>query len=525
MSLSPMPGSTRYRNPVIAADYSDPDVIRVGDTYWMTASTFNRVPGLPLLRSRDLVTWEHVTNVLPRLVPHEHYRLPRRGCGVWAPSIRHHDGTFYIVFPDPDYGIWVTSAQDPEGEWSEPWLLLPGTGRIDPCPFWDEDGRTFLVYGWAASRCGFKNRLTMVEVSGDLRAVVGKERTIIEGDRIPGCVTLEGPKMFQRDGVYWIFAPAGGVEDGWQYAFQAADAHGPYEHRIVLAQGETDINGPHQGAWVETPEGSSWFVHFQDRGAYGRTVLLEPMEWGEDGWPTMGTPGLFGIGAPVREHPVPCGSGTSQGVPLPYSEAQAATILDAGGSLASHWYWQANPEPTWLEPFDGRARLVPTGADRGDLRAIPNVLAQRVPDCPALFAVRLHGSGPGRSGTRGGLVVLGEEYAWLGLEVHEGQWRVAGRSRGTTGADEADLFPPVEIEVPNLDVEVRVARGVVELRWRPVSSGAEADEPLWQGPYVLPLVAGSWVGADIGLFTTRLVGCADDGTVLDVEMLRVELGR
>jgi beta-xylosidase len=134
---------------VLDADWPDPDVVRVGDDYYLVASSFNRAPGLPVLHSRDLVTWEHVTNALPALPPLDHFSLPRHGGGVWAPSLRHHDGTFYLTYPDPDHGIYVLTATDARGQWSAPHLLLPGRGIIDPCPLWDDDGRTYLVHGWA----------------------------------------------------------------------------------------------------------------------------------------------------------------------------------------------------------------------------------------------------------------------------------------------------------------------------------------------------------------------------------------
>ena len=221
-------------NPVLDADWPDPDVIRVGADYWMIASSFHRAPGLPVLRSQDLVTWEHVTNALPALTPTEHYSLPRRGSGVWAPSIREHDGRFHIVYPDPDHGIFVLDAPHPAGPWSEPRLLLAGRGLIDPCPLWDEDGRAYLVHGWARSRARVKNRLSLLEVTPDLSAALSPSQVIIDGADLPGMLTLEGPKAYRQDGWYWIYAPAGGVADGYQVVFRSRDLHGPYEHRIVL---------------------------------------------------------------------------------------------------------------------------------------------------------------------------------------------------------------------------------------------------------------------------------------------------
>ncbi|HWS36210.1 MAG TPA: family 43 glycosylhydrolase [Actinoplanes sp.] len=438
---------TDYRNPILYADWPDPDVIRSGGDYYLVASSFNRVPGLPLLHSTDLVRWRIIGHALQRLVPEEWYRVPRPGCGVWAPSIRQHDGRFWICWPDPDRGIYVTTADHPAGEWSAPSLVLPGRGLIDPCPLWDDDGRAYLVHGWAKSRCGFNNRLRAYEMNIDLSRPVDQGHTIVDGDAIPGCRTLEGPKWYRRDGWYWIFAPGGGVAQGWQYAMRSRQVFGPYEPRIVLAQGDTDINGPHQGAWVGTPAGEDWFVHFQDLDAYGRVVHLQPMTWDEDGWPVIGA-----AGTPVRTYGVPAtrvptlaltGSASasagfipaltgsiaaSAGSPSPSAGETAADFLPAGGWFSPssvgdtfpggrpgpQWSWPANPSPEWIIGHSGdglRLRCVP---DVSDLRTAPNLLGQPLPGPHVVVEteVRLAGA----VGSRAGLAVHGRTYAWIGLE-------------------------------------------------------------------------------------------------------------
>ena len=125
-------GDGTYKNPVIHADYSDPDVIRVGDDFYLTASSFNAVPGLPILHSKDLVNWRIVSYVFTRQAPFEVYNKPQHGNGVWAPSIRYHKGEFYIYYSDPDYGIYLVKAKAPEGPWSEPLLVKQARGWIDP---------------------------------------------------------------------------------------------------------------------------------------------------------------------------------------------------------------------------------------------------------------------------------------------------------------------------------------------------------------------------------------------------------
>ncbi len=230
---SPIPAPA-YTNPVLNADWPDPDAVQVDGSYYLIASSFNRVPGLPILRSRNLVDWEHLGHALPEL-PGRHYSLPRHGSGVWAPALRHHDGKFWIFYPDPDHGIFVLTATDPAGPWTEPHLLYAGRGLIDPCPLWDDDGSAYLVHGWAKSRIGVKNRLTVHRMSPDARSLLDGGVHVIDGEDLAGYTTIEGPKFYKRDGWYWIFAPAGGVATGWQSVFRSRSPFGPYEGRRVLA--------------------------------------------------------------------------------------------------------------------------------------------------------------------------------------------------------------------------------------------------------------------------------------------------
>lgn len=288
-----------FTNPILHSDYSDPDVIKVGDDFWMTASSFNCVPGLPILHSKDLIHWTLVNAALPELYS-DSFDAPSHGNGVWAPSIRFHQEKFYIFWGDPDIGIFVVTADNPLGEWSKPSLIIEGKGLIDPCPLWDDDGRLYLVHGWAGSRAGFKSILTICELNPETFRQIGENILAFNGKET-GNPTVEGPKFYKRDGWYYIFAPAGGVKEGWQLVLRSRDVFGPYEWKKVLHQGDSDIHGPHQGGWVEDAAGESWFLHFEDRYAYGRVVHLQPMQWLPDGWCSIGvdTNG-DGIGEPVK---------------------------------------------------------------------------------------------------------------------------------------------------------------------------------------------------------------------------------
>lgn len=353
---SPDAGARRFTNPIIDRDVPDPDAIALPDGgYALVASSFDRAPGLPLWRSRDLLTW----------VPAGHaggYRAdaPHDG-GVWAPSIRAHEGRLYITWGDPDLGVFVVDAERLEGPWSEPRLVRAGRGLIDACPIWDADGRAHIVHGYARSRAGFANRVDVFEVDTRLTRALGDSRVVIDGDTIPGCDVLEGPKAYRRGDELWILAPAGGVATGWQYAFRATGWHGPWEHRIVLAQGSTEINGPHQGAWVESREGEDWFLHFQAKGHLGRVLHLQPVRWDEAGWPVVGVPGADGVGEPVSSWPLPAGASD------PATEDQG----DDFSSRTLHPAWHARSAPR-AEVVDsvGEGRLVLRGGGDALLRPL-----------------------------------------------------------------------------------------------------------------------------------------------------------
>src|SRR5690606_21601136 len=252
-------GDGTYKNPILFADYSDPDVIRVGDDFFMTASSFNCMPGLPILHSKDLVNWTIINHALKRQLPEEVYNIPQHSKGVWAPALRYHKGEFYIYWGDPDFGVYMVKTKDPTNTWEEPVLVLEGKGIIDPCPFWEGE-ETYLAHAWAASRAGVNSLLTVRKMNPEGTQVLDEGTHVFDGH--DNHHTVEGPKLYKRGEYYYILAPAGGVEEGWQLALRAKDIYGPYEEKIVMEQGSTDINGPHQGAWVMTSEEESWFLHF-----------------------------------------------------------------------------------------------------------------------------------------------------------------------------------------------------------------------------------------------------------------------
>ncbi len=452
-------GDGTYRNPVLHADYSDPDVCAVGEDYYLTASSFQCVPGLPILHSRDLVNWRIIGHALPRLEPSEAFDRPQHGKGVWAPAIRHHDGHFYIYWGDPDRGIFMVRAERAAGPWEEPVCVIAGRGMIDPCPLWDQDGRCYLVNAWAASRAGFNSVLTVRELSADGTRVTGLPRIVFDGGQANH--TTEGPKFYLHDGYYWIFCPAGGVSMGWQLAMRSRSPYGPYEWRRVMAQGTTGINGPHQGAWVHTPFHEDWFLHFNDKGAYGRVVYLQPMVW-QDGWPVIGNdPDGDGCGQPVSSCRKP--QSTSTEVLSP----QESDDFDSSVP-GLQWQWHANYHPLYgMLTAEGCMRLYTQTAE-GNLWTAPNLLLQK-PTAPRFTATAKVRMAAKADGQWGGLVMMGRDYSALAVVRRGNAFDVQRRT--CIGADEghqelaeviATLPPTAADTIPYspaiyLDIWLRIA--------------------------------------------------------------------
>lgn len=492
----PDQGDGTYRNPVLFADYSDADVIRVGEDFYLTASSFNCTPGLPILHSTDLVNWTIINHALKNL-PHPRYSEVQHGQGVWAPSIRHHDGKFWIIFPTPDEGIFVTTAADPAGEWTQPHLLLGGKGLIDPCPLWDDDGKAYLIFAYAGSRAGIRNKLHVVPMTPDATKTTGKGQIVAEID--PLLPALEGPKLHKRNGWYYISAPSGGVETGWQTVFRANHIYGPFEEKIVLAQCGTAINGPHQGALVDTADGEWWFLHFQDRDFYGRIVHLQPVRW-ENDWPMVGEAHDHnGVGSPVPHHRKPAvGRQTLLAIP------QTSDDFD-GKKLGLQWQWHANQHDGWysLSARLGHLQLRPQFVLNGDLSKAPNLLLQKFPAAEFTVETRLE-LPSGHPDLHAGLAVIGLEYAALDVQCGADGYRLRLSISGDERASHL-------VENSSVTLQVKVGAGGV-CRFG-IVSGSTGFYQLGPAFRARP---GRWIGAKIGVYclTTNVLdisGHADIG--------------
>jgi beta-xylosidase len=382
-----------YRNPVLKADYSDPDVVRVGDDFYLVASDFHYV-GMQVLHSRDLVNWEVVGQVFRRLDMHPRYdEMNGYAQGTWAPALRHHRGRFHVYVCTPWDGLFMWHADDPRGPWSDTVTVRAVERWEDPAPFWDDDGRAYLVHS--------------VLGAGPLRMSPDGRTLLDDGVEIYRGPVAEGPKLFKRGGRYYISLPEGGVEKGGQTVLRATSLYGPWERRVVLPDGS-----PHQGALVDLPGGESWFVGFKSTGHLGRVCHLLPVRWGEDGWP------VFGDGGRAvdrwRKPSVP---------PQAIARPRTSDEFD-GPALGPQWQWNHNPVPAaWsLTARPGYLRLSARPAT--DMSRARNTLTQKLWDEGGVFEVRLD-VGSMANGQRAGVTfVSGSTFGWAGVAMAGGARRI-----------------------------------------------------------------------------------------------------
>lgn len=517
-------GNGMYRNPVLHADYSDPDVCAVGEDYFLTASSFNCTPGLPILHSKDLVNWKIVNYALKKVESVEYYNEARHGKGVWAPSIRFHEGMYYIYWGDPDFGIFMVKTRDPYGEWDKPVLVKAGKGMIDPCPLWDDDGRVYLAHAWAGSRAKFNSVLTVCELNKEGTKVISDPVLVFDGNDGVNH-TIEGAKFYKRNGFYYLFAPAGGVVSGWQLVMRSKNVYGPYEPRIVMAQGKTDINGPHQGGWVDTPAGESWFLHFQDKGAYGRVLHLNPMKWVND-WPVIGVDkDGDGCGDPVSRYRKPKTDKT-----YPIETPVESDEFDTR-KLGLQWEWHANYQDVFgFTTNMGYVRIYghELSPHFKNFWEVPNLLMQKFPAEEFTATAKLKVSAKD-DGQLSGLIIMGWDYSWIGVEKQEEKFLLkqavckdaeqGNLEQVSTLAVlepsrkfEAGLFPNYEREIY---IRVHVDKGAY-CRFSYSLDGKKFTE----AGTLFKARQGKWIGAKVGMFSVTPHG--KERGWLDVDWFRVE---
>ena len=507
-------GNGTYKNPVINADYSDPDAIRVGDDFYMIASSFDAIPGLPILHSKDLVNWKIIGHALKRQPPFDHFEKTQHGNGVWAPSIRYRNGEFYIYYPDPDFGIYLTKAKTITGTWSAPKLVAAGKGLIDPCPFWDEDGKAYLAYAYAGSRAGIKSVLAIMPLSSDGSQTTETGRIVYDGHELDP--TIEGPKVYKRNGYYYLFAPAGGVSTGWQLILRSKNIYGPYERKVAMDQGKSSVNGPHQGAWVNTQTGEDWFLHFQDKDAYGRVVHLQPMKW-INNWPVIGLDADGdGKGEPVITYKKP-NVGKVYPIETPIESDEFET-----SKLGLQWQWQANPQPTWLftEADKGLLKLYTSKIpeDAKNLWDVPNLLMQKFPADEFMATTKLlFKPNPKLENEKTGLVVMGRSYAQISIKSKkDGLYLTHGVCQSADKAKTENEKEIAKLKSGSVYFRVKVTAGT-----KCQFSYSEDGTRFTDVGDEFQATAGQWIGAKMGIFATRDTQTNDSG-IAEYDWFRVQ---
>lgn len=386
-----------YKNPIINADYSDPDVIRVGKCFYMVCSDFHFM-GMPILRSTDLVNWQIISQVYHRLdIDPKYSTMEKYGNGSWAPSLRYHNNRFYVYFCTPDEGLYMSSTIDPAGDWAPLTEVKRVRGWEDPCPFWDDNGQAYLGHSVLGA-----GPIIIHKMSADGKHLLDDGKTVYQGP------VSEGTKIYKRDNRYYIIIPEGGVGTGYQTALRADNIYGPYERKIVLEQGSTKINGPHQGGLVETEAGEAWFIHFHDSGSIGRVTMLEPVHW-QDGWPLMGVDlDKNGIGEPVTQYTKPKIENPGKINLIQTSDEFNTT------KLGLQWQWNHNPEDRSWSLKSNKGYLALTALKAPDIKNARNTITQKLMGKTGEITTALNCTKLA-AGQRAGLCLLGNYMHEVGV--------------------------------------------------------------------------------------------------------------
>ena len=394
-------GDGTYTNPVIPADFPDPDVILVDNTYYMVATTMFVFPGVTVLKSNDLVNWEYCSNAVPRFDFSPCYNLD--GCnryshGQWATSLKYNNGKFYLLFITLDEGGFICSAEKAEGPWDI--RKLP-KGFYDPGLFFDDDGKIYVTHGYS--------KISVTELDENF-APAGKDSLVYTGDIRNG---LEGSHVYKINGYYYLYSTYGGV-DGIQVALRSKNIYGPYEQKVVISDTTPGVTfGIHQGALIRTQTGEWWTMLFVDSGPFGRFPSLQPVTW-VDGWPMVG---IDGKGVVTYKKP-------DVGKVYPIKEFPTSDEFGET-TLGMQWGWNHNPDTiNWsLTQRPGYLRLT-TGKVVSNLPEAPNTLTQRPfakydQSISTIGTVKMEVDHM-NDGDIAGLAVFQNPYAYIAVKQDEG---------------------------------------------------------------------------------------------------------
>ena len=392
-------GNGTYANPVLLADYSDPDVIRVGKKYYMTCSEFHFM-GMPVLESDDMVNWRIVGQIYSRIDQEKFDTMSGYADGTWAPALRFHDGKFWMFVCMPNTGLYMSTAAKPEGPWTPLYHVKEVRGWEDPCPFWDDDGKAYLGHSVLGA-----GPIILHRMSPDGKQLLDDGQKIYEGP------VAEGTKFLKRNGYYYLSIPEGGVSTGWQMVLRSKNIYGPYEGRRCLEMGSTNVNGPHQGAVVDTPDGQWWFYHFQSHSPQGRVLHLQPVVWQPDGFPLIGQDyDGNGVGEPVKVWTKPAMGKRSK------PSAPQASDRFRRQSLSPQWAWNHNPVDSCWSLKERKVWLTLRAMKADEIRKARNCLTQKIMGYTGEATVKLDNSAM-TVGQRAGMVSLGRVRYAAGVEA------------------------------------------------------------------------------------------------------------
>jgi beta-xylosidase len=395
------------QNPIIFADVPDMAMIRVGDTYYMSSTTMHMSPGVPIMKSRDLVNWQLVSYAYDTLTSKDVMTLGNGkstyGRGSWASSLRFHQGTYYVTtFAQTTGKTHVYTTQNLE---KGPWKAVSFAPILhDHSLFFDDDGRVYMVYG--------SGKIKMVELTADVTGIKPgtAERVLIDNASTPAGAAInlpaEGSQLFKVQGKYYLFNivwPSNGMRTVLVHRADKID--GPYEGRVALQ----DL-GVAQGGLIDTPAGQWYAYLFRDNGAVGRIPYLVPVQW-VDGWPVLGDQGKV-----PQTLPLPASNGLIPGIVAPDEFTRRA----GEPALPLAWQWNHNPDNTrWsVTERKGYLRLKTGRVDTSFLQA-RNTLTQRTfgPECTGATALEV---GHMKDGDVTGLAVLQKRYGLIGVKQEKG---------------------------------------------------------------------------------------------------------
>ena len=364
----------KIQNPMLWADVPDPDVIRVGDTYYLVSTTMHLMPGAPIMTSKDLKNWETVGYIFDRLTDSPKYDLLNGtvyGRGQWATSLKYHNGKFYALLAPNERGAmgdtYIFSAEKAEG----PWTIVSRMRHFHDCSlFFDDDGRVYVIYGTGE----------MMELKPDLSDVIeGTHQQLFQREEDEKGI-LEGSRMIKHNGKYYllmishVYAPG---KHRREVCYRADNIRGPYEKQVILESEFGGFSYEAQGTIVDTPDGDWMGIIFQDRGGVGRVLTVMPCRW-VNGWPMLGDE-----------------NGKVPETVRPLVNGQPATAIVKSDDFSSdklglHWQWNHNPiDEAWsLKERPGFLRLK-TNRVVSNLYLAPNTLTQRMegPTCSGAIAI------------------------------------------------------------------------------------------------------------------------------------------